>query len=303
MAALGAGLLGACSSASAPEGTPTGGRAPVVVASFNFPESELLARIYADALEHAGVPVRLELDLGTREMVMPALHGGLVDAVPEYLGSALAAVRPQAVTQGGPAPGVSAERDRLAAALAAWHVEVLAPAGAQDQNGLAVTGATARRYGLRAISDLAPVAPRLALGAPSECPTRPYCLVGFRSVYGLRFSRFTPFDAEPQRVTALDQGVVDVAVIFTTDGELATGRLVLLDDDRHLQQPENVVPVVSARAVRTYGASVVSTLDAVSARLTTAALVFLNWRIGPGGKTVADEARGWLQRQGLLPRS
>ena len=300
---LTAGLVTTCSSTSRPGPGPTAARAPVVVASFNFPESELLAQIYADALRHAGVPVRLQLDLGTREMVMPALRQGLVDVVPEYLGSALAALDPPGDTGPGTAPSAAAERDALSRATGPWHLVVLDASAAQDQNGLAVSQDTARRYHLRTISDLARLAPRMTLGGPPECPARPYCLMGFRSVYDLGFSRFLGFDTEEQRVAALDQGVVDVAVMFTTDGELGTGRFVLLDDDRHLQRPENVTPVVSRRAVRAYGARVVATLDAVSARLTTPALVFLNWRIGPGGKAVSDEARGWLQRHGLLPRS
>jgi osmoprotectant transport system substrate-binding protein len=272
----------------------------VVVASFNFAESELLAEIYAQALEHAGVPVRRQLDLGTREMVLPALHQGLIDVVPEYLGSGLASLDPTA--EGGPALNAAEEQARLAGILAAWHVKVLTPAPAENQNGLAITVAANQRYHLTTISALAAVAPRLALGGPSECPSRPYCLVGFQSVYGLRFAHFLPFDEEDQRVTALDQQTVDVAVMFTTDGELATGRYVLLEDDRHLQPDENVVPLVSTRAVATYGPRVATALDAVSARLTTPGLVFLNWRVGPGGKEIAAEARGWLAREGLVPR-
>ena len=281
--------------------TALAGPPAVVVASFNFPENQLLAEIYAQALEHAGVPVRRQLDLGTREMVLPALHQGMVDVLPEYLGSALAALDPAAAGASS-ASSAESERARLSEVLAPWHLEVLSPAAAQDQNGLAVTDATARRYHLRSVSDLAPFAPQLRLGGPSECPTRPYCLVGFRSVYGLHFAGFLPFDQEDQRVVALDQQVVDVAVMFTSEGELATGRFVLLEDDRHLQPPENVVPLVSTRAVRAYGPRVQAALDAVSARLTTAGLVFLNWRIGPGAKEVAAEARGWLERQGLVPR-
>ena len=91
-----------------------------------------------------------------------------------------------------------------------------------------VTGATARRLGLHKVSDLRRAAGRLTLGGSPECPDRPYCLPGLRKVYGLGFAGFLPFDTEPQRVTALREGVVDVAVLDTTDGNLATGDLVLL---------------------------------------------------------------------------
>ena len=289
----------ACSSASTQGQAPAASPNAVVVASFNFPESELLAEIYAQALEHAGVPVQRQLNLGTRELVLPALHQGLIDFVPEYLGSAVASLEPAADLRGASAAD---EVGRLARDLAAWGVQVRPPAGAENQNGLAVTRTVAEQYGLRAISGLAPLASRFTLGGPSECPTRPFCLVGLRDTYQLRFGRFVAFDGEAQRVTALDQGVVDVAVMFTTDGQLATGKFVLLDDDRHLQPAENIAPLVSDRAAARYGDRLLRTIDTVSSKLDTSTLVFLNWRVGVAGKTVASEARAWLQRQGLISR-
>jgi osmoprotectant transport system substrate-binding protein len=110
------------------------------------------------------------------------------------------------------------------------------------------------------------------------------------------------YDRETQRVTALEEGLVDVAVVFTTDGLLAARDLVLLADDRGLQPAENVVPVVSDRAVDRYGPQVVDTLDAVSAQLDRASLTFLNWRVEVAGGSARSEARGWLLRHGLLPR-
>ena len=274
-------------------------RGTVVVASFNFPESELLAAIYALAIEHAGIPVRLELDLGPRELVQPALEQGRVDVVPEYLGTALTSLEPHArVAMRDPAAVWRA----LARAFARWHVQVLAPAAAQDQNGIVVTRATARRLRLATVSDLGRVASRLILGGPPECPSRPYCLPGLRTLYGLRFASFLPLDTEQQRVTALRDGVVNVAVLFTTDGYLAPGDLVLLFDDRHLQPAENVVPVISANAVARYGRRLVNAVNTVSARLTSKGLLLLNWRVEIAGKNVLAEARGWLERQGVLPR-
>jgi len=287
----------ACSHASSP-GPRTPASRPVVVASFNFPESVLLGEIYAQALEHAGVPVRRELDLGTREMVLPAVHQGLDDVVPEYQGSLLAALDPASTLQGATS---EAERSALAPLLRVWHVQLLDAAPAHDQNGLVVTKALAARLGLRTTSDLLPVAPRLKLGAPAECPTRPFCLVGLERSYGLHFASFEPFDAESQRVAALQQQVVDAAVMFTTDGVLATGDFVVLDDDRHLQPADNVVPIVSTRAAAAFGPAVAAALDAVSSALTQQDIVFLNWRVTVAGKAVPSEARGWLQRHHLVP--
>jgi osmoprotectant transport system substrate-binding protein len=298
---LGVALLAACQPGAAPAGRGGGGAqgGALVVASFNFPESELLAAIYGLAIRHAGIPVQLQLDLGPRELVQPALEQGLVDVVPEYLGTALTSLHPP---PGVPMSDPAAVRAALARALAPWHVQVMTPAAAQDQNGLVVTGATARRLGLRKVSDLRRAASRLVLGGAPECPDRPYCLPGLRTVYGLGFARFLPFDTEPQRVTALREGVVDVVVLDTTDGNLATGDLILLAYDRHLQPAENVVPVITGSAIARYGKRLAGAVNAVSAQLTSKELLFLDWRIEVAGADVLAEARAWLERHGILPR-
>jgi osmoprotectant transport system substrate-binding protein len=293
-------LLAACQPGAGPAGHARAQARSLVVASFNFPESELLAAIYGLALRHAGIPVRLQLGLGPRELVEPALEQGLVGLVPEYLGTALTSIEPHpSVSMTDPA----AVRAALARAFAAWNVAVLTPARAQDQNGVAVTRATAARLHLHSLSDLRRAAGGLVLGGPPECVFRPSCLPGLRSVYGLRFARFLPFGTEQQRVTALRDGVVSAAVLFTTDANLADGSLVLLTDDRHLQPADNVVPVVTAQALARYGKRLTAAVNAVSAELTSAELLFLNWRIEVAGHAVLAEARAWLERHGILPRS
>jgi osmoprotectant transport system substrate-binding protein len=278
------------------------GRAPgtaVVVASFNFPESELLAAIYALALMQAGIPARLQLGLGPRELVLPALAQGVVDVVPEYLGTALASLQPLAgVAVSGPA----AVRLELVRALDGWPVEVLQPAAAQDQDGLAVTRATADRLRLCTVSDLGPFAPQMVLGGPPEYPQRPAGLPGLRRVYGLEFARFAPLDTEHERVEALRQGAADVVVMGTASGYFTGGDLVLLADDCQLQPAGHIVPLVHAGAAARYGPRLAAALDAVSARLSTSDLTDLNRQITIPGHTVLAEARAWLERQHILPQ-
>ena len=286
----------ACGTAAAPPGRAPG--TAVVVGSFNFPESALIAAIYALALMQAGIPARLQLDLGPRELVQPALAQGVVDVVPEYLGAALASLEPVAdVAMSDPV----VVRRELTRALAPHHVQVLQPAAAQDHNGLVVTAATAARLRLRTVSDLGQLAPQMVLGGPPECPQRPYCLPGLRRAYGLEFARFVPLATEQERIDALGQGVVDVAVTDTTSGYLANSDLVLLADDRQLQPADNIVPVVHADVVARHGARLLDALDAVSARLTTDDLILLNWRVTIAGQNVLAEARAWLERQGIVP--
>jgi osmoprotectant transport system substrate-binding protein len=277
---------------------PAGG---VVVASFNFPESRLMAEIYAQALEDEGVRVRRELDLGTRELVVPALRQGLVDVVPEYLGSALAAVVPGAAVDWSDPAAVSRG---LADAVAPWGLRLRPYADAQNQNGLVVTRATATRHDIDAVSDLAPLASTLTIGGPPECPSRPNCLVGLADTYSLEFQTFVPLARGSYVARALEDGVVDVGVLFTTDGALAGDEFVLLDDDRALQPAENLVPLVRSDVLEdeAEGGRLAAALDEVSARLTTENLRFLNWRIAVAGNDPAAEARGWLIRQGLVER-
>lgn len=296
--ALAATVLAACTSGPTPTGPTASPPAhPVVIASFNFAESTLLAEIYAQSLEHAGVPVRREFDLGPRELVRPALQRGVIDLVPEYLGTALTSADPTASVEGVPGTQVLAALRRVAAR---WQLSVLRPAAAEDQNGFAVTAPTAHRLRLRTLSDLARVAPRLVLGGATECPKRPLCLPGLRRVYGIRFKDFAAYDDERQRAVALAQGVVDVEVTFTTDPQLLGGTVVLLRDDKSLQPVESVVPIVTTSAVRRYGTRLTHALDAVSAQLDSRSLTFLNWRISVAGKDVATEAHSWLRRHGLL---
>jgi len=291
-------LVAGCTSGSR-TASPNAPDSAVVIASFNFPESALLAEIYAQSLEHAGIPVHRELDLGPRELVNPALQRGLVDLVPEYLGTALTALYPGAPVERRPEAAALGD---LRAALHGWGLTALQPAAAQDQNGFAVTDATARRFGLHNLTDLARVAPQLVLGGSSEWPRRPLCLLGLQRVYGMTFQGFRIFDDQQQRYTALEEGVIDVEATNTTEPRLADGSLVLLTYDQGLQPIESVVPVVSANIVSRYGSRLTRALDAVSAVLDSQALRFLNWRLSVAGRNVRDEARGWLQRHGLLER-
>ena len=169
-------------------------------------------------------------------------------------------------------------------------------APAENQNGIVVTPATASRLGLRSISDLAPHAAELTFGGPRECRDRPFCLAGLEKTYGLAFGRFLPLDSGGRQTrTALNSGEVDVGLLFTTDGHLAQGDLVLLADDRRLQPAENVVPLVRAEVVERWGDVLVDRLDAVSAALSTGDLAELNAEMGIEREAPAEVAADWLE--------
>lgn len=293
----------ACASCTSPGGRSPGTApgagtrsAVITVGSFDFPESVLLAYVYADALAAAGYPVRVLPDIGTRELVDPALMAGLIQLIPEYTGSALEFVSLGHVHA---TASVAVTVRFLARSMAARGLVVGRPAAAQDGNAIVVTAATAAHYGLQTIADLARVAPHLIFGGPPECPERPYCLPGLRLVYGLRFREFVALDAGgPITRQALLTRDIGVALLFTTDPTIRAQHLVILADNRRLQPAENVIPVIRrATAARYPGALTI--LDAVSARLSTAALTNLDAQVQLGGRAPRAVAERWLAAQGL----
>jgi osmoprotectant transport system substrate-binding protein len=294
---LGLGALVACS--DAPRDAGAAGVLhddAVTVASFDFPESELLAEVYGQALTAAGYDVDLEPNVGPRELVQPALAGGLVEFVPEYAGTAL-----QFLSLGDdrPSDDVTATTAALDRVLGDRRIVPLAAAPAQDANAVVVTREVADRYGLATISDLAGVAPELTFGGPPGCPDRPFCLAGLADTYGLHFAEFLPLDVGgPLTHQALAGGFADVGLLFTTDPGLADDGLVVLADDRGLQPAENVVPMVRQEVLDRWGDDFAATVDAVSARLTTESLQALNRRVADGASPRAVAA-DWLATEGV----
>jgi osmoprotectant transport system substrate-binding protein len=266
----------------------------VIVGSFDFAESRLLAELYAQALEAGGVEVERVLGIGPRELVFPALARGLVELVPEYTGAALRFASLGAER----GKGTESTRDRLARRLGREDVEVLAPSPAEDVDTIVVTPETAAAHDLRTVSDLAAVAGDLVFGGPPECASRPECLAGLARVYGIEFRETLPLDAGgPTTRDALRSRAIDVALLFSTDPAVGD-EFVALVDDRGLQSAENVVPVVRAEVLERFGPALATRLDAVSARLTTESLRALNGEVAAGASPRVV-ARRWLTREGL----
>src|SRR6516164_8970005 len=298
MAVACAAVTAACTTASNRPTVPApAGRAAITVGSFNFPESVLLAYLYADALAAKGYPVRVLPDLGTRELVDAALMEGLVQVVPEYTGAALQFVSLGRVNA---TSSVTATASALARSMTGRGLVTGHPAAAQDGNAIVVTAATAARYRLRTISDLARVARQLVFGGPPECPERAYCLLGLRRTYGLQFREFVPLDAGgPLTRQALAAGDISVALLFSTDPAIKTQHLVVLADNRGLQPAENVVPVLRQAIAERYGAGLLAALDAVSAHLSTAGLAGLDADVELDHGDPRTVAERWLRAEGL----
>ena len=272
-------------------------RPTITVTSFNFPESETLAEVYGQALRRQHYPIEVVARLGGREIVQPALEQGRVDLVSGYLGSTLNFLQERRVATADP----RATHRRLKQALGPRGLRVLAFAPAEDRNGFVVTGDLARRRNLECISDLQPIAPKLILGGPPECPDRLLCLKGLKDVYGLEFTRFEPMPSRTVTADALENGEIHVGMIETTDGNLAERDLVQLQDDRQLQPAENIVPVVRNEIVNAYGPALVRLLDAITAQLTTGDLIGMNQRVQLEGAEPTAVAADWLLKHPANP--
>jgi osmoprotectant transport system substrate-binding protein len=254
----------------------------VRIAAFDFAESELLAEIYAQSIEARGVPVDRLGAIGPREIVAPALRMGEIDVVPEYVGTAA-----------GHYGADGRDLASLRAAVEGFGLEALEPADAVDSNVFVVTAETARAQDLVRVSDLDEFAPTARFGGPVECPERPLCLLGLRDVYGLEFAEFVPQNSLVLTADALRRGEIDVGLLFSTSAALDEDEFVVLVDDKALQPPENVVPLVRADVLRERGSVVPAALDEVSASLTTTDLRNLNQRV-EGGEAIQDVAASWL---------
>ena len=291
--------LAGCDRGQAPPRPPEDPARPTIrLASFDFPESELLGQVYGQALSQHGFPVEQVVQLGSREVVAPALEQGKIDMVPEYLGSALNFLNDRdRVATADPRQ----THARLEQAFAPRGVSVLAFAPALDRNGFVVSGDLARSHHLERISDLAPLARQLVIGGPPECPQRPLCLKGLQEVYRLSFARFESMPSRAVTAAALQTGEIDVGMIDTTDPSLLRpgADLVQLADDRRLQPADNVVPVLRRELLDLYGPPLVSLVNAVSAQLTTVELTKLNLQVADG-TPAADAAAAWLRAHTII---
>jgi osmoprotectant transport system substrate-binding protein len=292
VACLAAAACGGSSSSSSSNPLAPSATGTVVVGSANFPEDELLAQIYADALQGKGIKVTTKLNIGAREVYYPEVVKGAITIIPEYNGALLST----SVDPKSNAVTTAAVNAALMAKLPS-SVEILNSAPAQDKDSVTVTQATATRYHLTAISDLAPYAKNLVIGGPPEFRTRKDGIVGLKNVYGLTFKSFQPLDeAGPVTIAALQSGRVQAADLFTTTPQIITDHFVTLQDPKNMFAAQNVTPLVYKKGVNS---TITSTLNAVSAALTTDALLQMDKALTIDHASYTQVASGFLAQMGI----
>jgi osmoprotectant transport system substrate-binding protein len=290
-AASGASASSTSSSASNPLGGGSSSGS-VVVGSANFPENEVIAEIYALALQAKGVKVTTKLNIGAREVYYPQVEKGAITIIPEYNGTLLTVEADPTST----AKTTTAVDAALAAKLPST-LTVLNPAPAQDSDSITVTAATAAKYHLKTIADLKPYASGWVLGAPPEFKTRTDGIAGLKATYGLTFKSFDPLDESgPITLAALTSGRVQAADVFTTTPQIISDKLVSLADPKFNFAAQNVIPLVYKPALTP---TITATLNAVDAALTTTALLQLDNAVITDKVNYTTAAQGFLSAVGL----
>jgi osmoprotectant transport system substrate-binding protein len=263
-----------------------------VIGSANFPENELLAEVYALALQKKGVKVTTKLNIGAREVYYPQVEKGAISIIPEYNGTLLTVE----VNKTSNAKTTAQVNAALAANLPST-LTVLNSAPAQDSDSITVTAATAAKYHLKTIADLKPYASGMVLGGPPEFKTRTDGIAGLKATYGLTFKSFDPLDTSgPITLSALQSGKVQAADVFTTTPQIVTDKLVSLADPKFNFAAQNVIPLVYKPALTP---TISSTLNEISAKLTTAALLQMDNAVITQKANYTTVAQGFLQSIGM----
>ncbi|MFF8594774.1 ABC transporter substrate-binding protein [Streptomyces sp. NPDC015220] len=281
---------------------PPGDSRRLTVGSAGFTESDLLAQMYALLLNRAGHRTSV-ITVANRELYEPALESGRIDVVAEYAATFADWLNAKAHGAGAPpvgSPDLAATMTALRRLAEPRGLAVLAPGRAVDQNAFAVSGAYARRHRLKTLGDLGASGLKVRLAAGDECVRRPYCGPGLRKTYGIDITGIDPKGVgTTQAKQAVRSGRDQMVLTTTTDATLDAFGLVLLADDKHLQNADHVVPVVNR--ARAGGPGVTRALDRLNGVLTTADLMSMNRQVDSWRRLPSDVARRYLEEKGLLP--
>jgi osmoprotectant transport system substrate-binding protein len=283
---------------------PAGDLPAITVGSAGFYESALVAEIYAQALEAEGFTVERQLEIGARDVQFAAFESGEINLMPEYIGSMVRFLATEQELEGE----ATADTAETLATLQGQLAQLATPATAfeaspgTDADGFVVRQETAEELGLTTMSDLAGVAGDLSWGLPPECADNASCGPGLNDVYGIDIASLEINNYEActtAMAEALNAGEIDVAEVCTTQPDIERFNFVLLEDDGGLAPAQNLAPVLTQELADAGGEALESSLNAVSALLTTEELTSLGVLVAVEQQSFADVASQWLTDNGL----
>jgi glycine betaine/choline ABC-type transport system substrate-binding protein len=274
---------------------PANAATTLTIGSKNFTEEFILGEIYAQALKAGGYKVRKKLDYGSELVAFKGIRDGKIDAYPEYTGTALTTffgIEPDKIPK-----DEQEAYEQARAGFAKRGVTALPPTPFTDSNAVGMTQAHAAELGVKTISDLRDKAGMLTLSGSKECRRRLDCKLGLERTYGLKFGKFLPTELV-DRHSVLTGGKADVSIVFSTDGQISTQDLLVLEDDKKLFPPYNVSLLVNDKAAKAAGPDLPKIVAQVQQDLSTKVMQELNSRVDLDKEKPADVARAYLQQFG-----
>lgn len=281
-------------SGAAIQSNPENGKVSLTIGSKNFPEQEILGEIYAQALTAAGYKVKSALNLGSETVALKAVKTGQISGYPEYASTALTSffgLEPEEVPSDANEAWEKANEEFEKEGLQAFEPTPFASA-----NAVGTTTATAKKYGLKTVSDLEGVSEKLSLYGSPECRQRIDCLAGLEKLYGLKFKSFTPVDIS-LRYTVLEKGQADLSILFTTDPQLSAekDKFVILEDDKHVFPAGNIIFVTKKSVAEEAGPDYEKTILQVQEGLTLKVMQELDARVELEKETPKAAAKAYLE--------
>jgi osmoprotectant transport system substrate-binding protein len=286
-------------SGSTIQSNPENGNVSLTVGSKNFPEQEILGEIYAQALTAAGYKVKSALNLGSETVALKAVKTGQISGYPEYASTALTSffgLEPEEVPADANEAWEKANEEFEKEGLQAFEPTPFASA-----NAVGTTTATAKKYGLKTISDLEGVSEKLSLYGSPECRQRIDCLAGLEKLYGLKFKSFTPVDIS-LRYNVLEKGQADLSILFTTDPQLSaeSDKFVILEDDKEVFPAGNVIFVTKKSVAEEAGPDYEKTILQVQEGLDLKVMQELDARVELEKETPKAAAKAYLESAGYV---
>ncbi|AYG05101.1 ABC transporter substrate-binding protein [Gryllotalpicola protaetiae] len=278
----------------------TGSSKTITIGSAAFPENEILAYIYADALDNAGVKTAVKPNIGQRDRYIAALKSGEIQLVPEYTGNLLQFLDASATATSSDdvyAALQAATKSGGSGKLDADKAEVLEQSPGQDADSYNVTKKFSDDNNVKSLADLKNVTTPLKVGANPEFATRPYGIPGLKSTYGVD-ATLTPISDSggPNTLKALLDGDVQLADIYSTTPSIKQNDLVTLADPEHLIGAQNVVPLIATASA---SSKVTDTLNKLSAKITTDVLIDLNTKSSVDKQSAQQIAKDWVKANGF----
>jgi osmoprotectant transport system substrate-binding protein len=281
------------STSTAAASGPGVGKPPVTIGDKNFAEENVLGQLYTQALQAKGFTVTLKENVGSSEIIYKALESGQIDMYPEYTGTLLSAIAEQTKE-----PASAAAAYAQAKAFVQKHgFTLLNYTPFYDSDALATLPSYASAHHLTSIADLRALGKSLTLGGPPEFATRFEGLLGLKQLYGV-VPTFKPISIELS-YKALESGQVGVQLVFSTDGQLLSGKFKVLADPKHVFGFQNVAPVVKQSVLAAEGPAFEATLNKVSALLTIKAIQQMNAAVSIDKQSASSVAHQFLVANGI----